>query len=257
MTAPPVPQLPANVLAFDTATERMAVALQAPGGPWHVNAAGGAAASATLLPHVHGLLAAAGLAATALQFVAFGRGPGAFTGLRTACAVAQGLGFGLACPLLAVDSLLIVAEDARVRWPGGLADSAAAFDIAVAMDARMDEAYAAVYRWQCGAWQVLQPPALYTLAALSEALQHTTPLHAVAGSAWPAFGARLPVPQGAALCADEIDRAAALLRLAVRAAAVDEGIDAAQALPLYLRDKVAHTTQERHAQRAAVLVAAP
>ena len=255
MTSPPVPPPPVTLLAFDTATEHMAVALQAPGGPWLVNAEGGAAASATLLPQVGGLLAAAGIAPSALQFVAFGRGPGAFTGLRTACAVAQGLGFGLACPLLAIDSLLIVADDARVQWQAPV-DDAAAFDIAVAMDARMDEAYAAVYRWQAGAWQVLRHPALYTLPALNELLSQAA-VHAVAGSAWTAFGMRLPVPAAATRLSQEKDRAAALLRLALRAAAAGEGIDAAQALPLYLRDKVAHTTLEREARRAAALVAAP
>ncbi len=238
-----------KLLAFDTSTERLALALHAPGGPWFVDAPGGAAASATLLPQALRLLAGAGLQPAALQFVAFGRGPGAFTGLRTACAVAQGLGFGIGCPLLAIDSLLIVAEDAR-RQAG--ADDGP-FDAAVAMDARMDEAYAARYRWQGGAWQVLQAPALFTLPALLAAWAAVPP-QAVAGSAWPAFGARLPVPGGAAVYA-EADRAAALLRLALQAAAAGAGVDAADALPLYLRDKVAFTTLERDALRAAAAAA--
>ena len=240
----------ARLLAFDTSTERLALALQAPGGPWCVDAAGGAAASASLLPQALRLLAAAGLGPAELQFVAFGQGPGAFTGLRTACAVAQGLGFGIGCPLLPIDSLLIVAEDARSQ--AAVAHDAP-FDIGVAMDARMDEAYAARYRWQGGAWQVLQPPALFTLPALNAAWAGAT-LQAVAGSAWPAFGARLPVPGGAPVFT-EAQRAAALLRLALQAAAAGAGIDAADALPLYLRDKVAFTTQERDALRAAAAAA--
>jgi len=234
-----------TLLAFDTSTERLALALHAPGGPWHVDAPGGAASSATLLPQALRLLAGAGLQPAALQYVAFGRGPGAFTGLRTACAVAQGLGFGIGCPLLPIDSLLIVAEDARRQAGGG----DASFDVGVAMDARMDEAYAARYRWQAGAWQLLQAPALFTLPALQAAWTDAPP-RAVAGSAWPAFGPRLPVPGGAAVYA-EADRAAALLRLALQAAAAGAGVDAADALPLYLRDKVAFTTQERAALRAA------
>ncbi len=247
---PPVPQPAPHVLAFDTSTEGLAVALQAPGGPWLVNAAGGAMASATLLPQVQRLLAAAGLALADLNFIGFGRGPGAFTGLRTACAVAQGLGYGLGCPLLAIDSLLIVAEDARAQAGPAAGAGDEAFDVAVAMDARMDEAYAALYRWQGGAWQELQAPALYTLAALQQRWAGATP-HAVAGSAVPAFGERLAAPGGAAVYAQEIDRAAALLRLACAAAAAGAGIDAAQALPLYVRDKVAFTTSEREAVRAA------
>lgn len=243
-----------QLLAFDTSTERLALALQAPGGPWCVNAAGGAAASATLLPQAQRLLAGAGLRLADLRFIAFGRGPGAFTGLRTACAVAQGLAHGIGCPLLPIDSLLIVAEDARRQAAAsGDVRDAAPFDIGVAMDARMDEAYAACYRWQGGAWQVLQAPALFTLPALNAAWDGAA-LQAVAGSAWPAFGARLPVPGGVPVFA-ETQRAAALLRLALHAAVAGAGIDAADALPLYLRDKVAFTTLERDALRAAAAAA--
>ena len=245
-----MPAAPPRVLAFDTATESLAVALAAPGGPWCVDAPGGAAASATLLPQVHRLLAAAGLVPAALDFIAFGRGPGAFTGLRTACAVAQGLGYGLDRPLLAIDSLLIVAEDARAQAHGG-----EGFSVGVAMDARMEESYAAAYRWQGGAWHVLHPPALYTLPAL-EAAWAGLPLQALAGTAWSAFGERLARPQGAALWPREAGRAVALLRLAVHSAAAGEGIAAAEALPLYLRDKVAFTTAERTAALTAARTAA-
>jgi tRNA threonylcarbamoyladenosine biosynthesis protein TsaB len=244
-----------SLLAFDTSTETMAVAVQGPSGAQWLNAPGGALASATLLPHVHALLAQAGMGFKHLQAIAFGRGPGAFTGLRTACAVAQGLGLGLGQPLLPIDSLLIVAEDARAQAnpPDGL------FDVSVAMDARMDEVYAGRYRWCDGHWQVRSAPALYSLMGLAQAwaadgMQATssTGLHAVAGSAIKAFGDRLPTlaKAPAALRFDtEANRAAALLRLAVHAAQNGPGMDAADALPLYLRDKVAHTTAEREAMR--------
>ncbi len=249
---PSTPALPpVRVLAFDTASEQLAIGLQGPGGPLSLLAPGGAAASATLLPQVHALLGRAGLALADLDVIAFGRGPGAFTGLRTACAVAQGLGFGLGKPLLPVDSLLIVAEDALEQAGAG----AAAFDVGVAMDARMDEVYAARYRWHDGRWQVLQPPALFSLPGLAAAWSGQR-LDAVAGSALAAFGGRLVLPGGAARLAQEADRAGALLRLAVRAAQAGEGIDAAAALPLYLRDKVAQTTAERESLRAAATGAA-
>jgi tRNA threonylcarbamoyladenosine biosynthesis protein TsaB len=236
---------PPRVLAFDTSTERLAVALQGPDGAWHANVEGGAAASAALLPQAAALLAQAGLGWADLDFIAFGRGPGAFTGLRTSCAVAQGLAYGLGRPVLAIDSLLIVAEDARAQH-----SPAGPFDLGVAMDARMDEAYAAAYRWDGAGWQVLSAPALYALPALAAAWSGLS-LQAVAGTAWPAFEGRLPPPAGARVGAPEADRAAALLRLALRAARAGEGLDAAQALPLYLRDKVAFTTEERAAQAAA------
>ncbi|WP_085978598.1 tRNA (adenosine(37)-N6)-threonylcarbamoyltransferase complex dimerization subunit type 1 TsaB, partial [Rubrivivax gelatinosus] len=114
---------------------------------WTADEAGGALASAALLPTVQALLARAGLVLADLEAVAFGRGPGAFTGLRTSCAVAQGLAFGIGCPVLPVDSLLIVAEDARVQ--------------------RMDEVYAARWRWADGRWNEVVAPALYTLEAFA------------------------------------------------------------------------------------------
>lgn len=237
---------PPRLIAFDTSTERMAVALQSPAGAALLDEPGGAAASATLLPRIGRLLADAGLAHADLDCIAFGRGPGAFTGLRTACAVAQGLAFGAGKPVLAIDSLLIVAEDARLQ-----AGASGVFDVGVAMDARMDELYAAAYRFNGTAWQVLAEPALLALPALAEAWRGLA-LHAVAGSAWSAFGARLAVP-APRVFAHEQGRAAALLRLALASAAAGEGVDAAEALPLYLRDKVALTTREREAARAAAV----
>ena len=237
----------ACLLAFDTSTEHLALALRGRDGAGFTRlAAGGAAASAALLPQVHGLLAQARLTLADLDAVAFGRGPGAFTGLRTACAVAQGLGLGLARPLLPIDSLLIVAEDARAQ----AAPDAAAFEVGVAMDARMDEVYAGRYRWQGGHWQVLQAPALCSLPALAEAWAGATS-QAVAGSALAAFGPRLALPAGGVRVETERDRAGALLRLAVQAAQDGQGVDAAEALPLYLRDKVALTSAEREAVRSA------
>jgi len=235
---PALPLLP--VLALDTATESIAAGLHAGGAAFTAVAPGGALASTQLLPLLNTLLHRAQLQWHELRAIAFGQGPGAFTGLRTACAVAQGLGYGIGCRLLPVDSLLIVAEDAREQTavPDGL-------EVAVVMDARMDEAYAARYRWQGERWQVLQAPALYTLPALNVAWLGASARGLVAGSALAAFGARLSLPAGWQRVEREQDRAAALLRLAVRAALSGEGLDPAAALPLYLRDKVALTTVER------------
>jgi tRNA threonylcarbamoyladenosine biosynthesis protein TsaB len=233
-----------RLLALDTATERMAVAVVAGALDHAAQEEGGARTSQRLLPLAFELLQRAGLGVRDLDAVAFGRGPGAFTGLRTACSVAQGLALGVGCPVLAVDSLAIVAEDARVRH--------GATTLWVAMDARMDEAYAASYAFVDGRWQVRRAPARYTLEALQAAWQDAPP-QAVAGSALAAFGARLPT--GAARRLDDdaaVDRAAALARLARAAWSQGEAVDAAQALPLYLRDKVALTTAERAAARNAV-----
>jgi tRNA threonylcarbamoyladenosine biosynthesis protein TsaB len=187
------------------------------------------------------VLERAGLTLTDLDAIAFGRGPGAFTGLRTACSVAQGLAFGAGLPVLAIDSLALLAEDAFA------AHGAAA--VWVAMDARMDEVYAAAYRRVGAQWFAEQAPALWSLAALKEAWQREPPA-CVAGTALTAFGPRLPCAAALRLPAPH-DRAAALARLARTAWQRGEAVDAALALPLYLRDKVAQTTAERDAARAA------
>jgi tRNA threonylcarbamoyladenosine biosynthesis protein TsaB len=228
-----------RLLAFDTSTEVMSIALRQPGSTLVVDAPGGAQASARLIPEILTLLARGACRLAELDAIAFGAGPGAFTGLRTACSVAQGLALGAGKPVLAIDSLLIVAQDAA-------GDDA--FDGWVAMDARMDEVYAAPYRRSGAAWQALAAPALWTLAALNARWTAEPPV-LVAGSALEAFGARLQC--GAARRVPQArSRAAALAELAQQAWARGAAVDAALALPVYLRDKVALTTAEREAARA-------
>lgn len=237
-----------SLLAFDTSTEVLAVAAAGPRGECAWNGPGGAAASAQLVPTITTVLDRAGLVLADVAAIAFGRGPGAFTGLRTSCAVAQGLGFGLARPVLPLDSLLIVAEDALESRP----DPGAPGIVAVAMDARMDEIYGGIYERQGSGWVTRLAPALYGLAEWNVVLdQHAGAVHLLAGSAPGAFGVRLHVPAGVEVRATERDRAAALLRLARRAFEAGAAVDAAQALPMYLRDKVALTTAERAAAKAA------
>jgi tRNA threonylcarbamoyladenosine biosynthesis protein TsaB len=234
-----------KLLALDTATESMAVGLADGEASLTLNAEGGALASDRLVPAVLDLLARRGLKPDALDAIAFGQGPGAFTGLRTAVAVAQGLAFGIGCPLLPIDSLLIVAEDARGQ--AGLADMP--FDAWVAMDARMDEVYAGAYRHDGARWHTVAAPALYDLPTLNARWAGTgAPLH-LAGSAIEAFAGRLAWGPFARLWQRQQDRAASLLRLARAAWAQGSTVQAAKALPIYLRDKVALTTAEREAAR--------
>ena len=220
------------LLALDSSTDTMAVALVTPGQTRVFEAAGGAQASARLLPEVKALLAEAGVALGELDAVAFGQGRGAFTGLRTACAVAQGLAFGIGRPVLAVDSLMLVAEDARAQGAGD--------DLWVAMDARIGEIYAAHYRHDGGTWQVLDAPALYAPAALAA---HWGEPVAVAGTALTEYAEALGPVRDA--WPRTRSRAAALGALALAAWERGETRDAAEALPVYVRDKVALTTAER------------
>lgn len=222
-----------RVLALDTSTETLAVALQAGGRRWCHQGPGGAAASAQLLPQVRAMLAQAGLAVADLDAVAFGQGPGAFTGLRTACSVAQGLAFGAGLPLVPVDSLLIVAQDLRRRL-----GEPAQLDVGVVMDARMGEVYAGRYLWTRGAWTVTAPAGLYSPQDLP--LVWSPPCAHLAGN-----GVHLCPGWGADADLDAIDRAASLLDLALMGLAAGRTFSPAEAAPVYLRDKVALTTAER------------
>ena len=225
------------LLAVDSATDTMALALVTPGQTAVFEAPGGAQASARMLPEIKALLAGAGRQMADLDAIAFGQGPGAFTGLRTACAVAQGLAFGLDRPVLAIDSLMLVAEDARAQGAGD--------DVWVAMDARIGEIYAARYRWVDGAWTVAEAPALYKPEALAA---HWGQPAAAAGSALTEYAAALgELPRA---WPQARSRAHALAALAQAAWQRGEGRDAAEALPVYVRDKVALTTAEREEAKA-------
>ena len=225
------------LLAFDTATERLHIGLAAGDSIWLHESEGGARASAALIPGLRALLRDAGIGLADLDAIAFGRGPGAFTGLRTACSVAQGLAFGSHKPVLPVDTLMAVAEDARER--------ARVADVWVAMDARMGEIYAGHYRLDAGAWQAVVAPALYSLDALNTQWTIAPPA-SVAGTALAAFGAHLDT--GAArVIADARPGGLALLACARFGLAHGHAVDATSAVPLYLRDRVAYTTAEREA----------
>jgi len=232
-----------TLLAFDTATELLSVALAARGRVHSHEAAGGMLASATLIPEILRMLDEAGVALRELDAIVFGRGPGAFTGLRTACSVAQGLAFGAAKPVLPIDTLLALAEDAR--------RSAAPQRVWALLDARMNEIYAAQYAFDGTRWDVLDAPMLTTPEVLNERWRREPP-NMVAGNALGAFGERLATA-AAERAPDALPRATALLALAP--ALIERGalVDAALALPLYVREKVAQTTAERDAARAAKL----
>ncbi len=236
-----------NLLAFDTSTESLSLGVLrtpagtgAPGSLLLRDGAGGRESSATLIPAVLDLLREAGLALPGLQAIVFGAGPGSFTGLRTACAVAQGLAFGADLPVLPVETLLAVAEEAR--------HTAGVSQVTAVLDARMDEVYTASYthdgaRWQRqGSITLCRPEALQVPAGF-----------AVAGNALAVYGERLPTGAG---YVPALPTAAALLRVAPALLADGLAIAAAQALPVYVRDKVAQTTEERMALRGAAPAAA-
>jgi tRNA threonylcarbamoyladenosine biosynthesis protein TsaB len=228
-----------TLLAIDTATEVMHLALVAGDAVYVQAEAGGARASAALLPAVQALLAQAGLALPQVQAFGFGRGPGAFTGIRTACSVTQGLAMGTGRPVIAIDTLMAVAEAARQQGAGP--------DLWAATDARMGEVYAARYLFDSaqGRWQTLEPAALYAPQALAALLASPAGQGAgLAGNAAAVF-ADVLVPAAPAVWPAARPAGEALAALARAAFARGELLDAAQAVPLYVRDKVAQTTDER------------
>ena len=224
-----------NLLAFDTSTDTLCIAVQRADALWQHRGPGGAQSSAQLLPAIRRLMDQAGLEFKALDAIVFGRGPGSFTGLRTACAIAQGLAFGADVPVLPVDTLLAVAEAARAEH--------GCTNVVAVLDARMNEVYHAPYSYRDGVWQaagdagVCAPEALQVPAGWS-----------VVGNAQAAYGERL-APGALHLAA--LPTSAALLRLAPALLAAHGSQPAAAALPLYIRDKVAQTTAERAAARLA------
>ena len=222
-----------NLLAFDTSTEALSVAVAGAGVCVAQAGEGGAKASAPLIPTVLALLEQAGLALGELDAIVFGSGPGSFTGLRTACSVAQGLALGAGVPVLPVETLMAVAEDAR--------DRTGAQDVLALLDARMDEVYLARYTHDGRRWH---RDASVRLAA-PEAVVAAEGI-VFAGNVFRGYGERIA---GGVARVEAMPTAAALLRLAPALLADGEGRPADQALPLYVRDKVAQTTAERAAAR--------
>lgn len=230
------------LLAFDTSTDRLHLGLKLGPREWHEEGASGPAAGRDLVERIMKLLAGAGIGLGRLDAIAFGRGPGAFTGLRSACSAAQGLALGSRLPLIAVDTLMAVAEDARQRR--GVAD------VWAALDARMDEIYAAHYAHDGLCWRTLAAPALYAPQDLS-AVWRAQPPRAVAGNALQAYAQRLETGT-AEWISEARPGARALLACAVAARPAQAERDAEAALPLYLRHRVALTTAEREAMKAAL-----
>jgi tRNA threonylcarbamoyladenosine biosynthesis protein TsaB len=196
--------------------------------------------SQSVLPMVQELLAEAGLRLAECDAVAFGAGPGSFTGVRTACGVAQGLAFGAGLPVLPLVTLEAMAEACRER--------SGATDVLAVLDARMGEVYWAQYRYD-GAWHTVCPPALCAPGAVQPQESATLAACGNGFAAYPQeFAAR---PFAANALADIVPHARELARLAVPALARGDAVPAAQAQPLYLRNKVAYTFAERQAINAA------
>jgi tRNA threonylcarbamoyladenosine biosynthesis protein TsaB len=216
-----------RILALETATHRLSAALWHNGEVVERSVHQPNSSSEWLLPAVHALMSEAGCALRDLDGIAFGAGPGSFTGLRLAAGCAQGLAFGLDLPVLGVCTL------------EALALASGEEKVFACLDARMNEVYSAAYdKGVLVLPPVVTPPAEVPMPA---------------GEGWVGCGDGFAIyrdrlPDFSRLRADVAPTAAAVARLAAPRFACGEGIDAAQAVPLYVRDKVALTTAERLAR---------
>ena len=242
-------------LAIETSTDMLSLAITSTQGDssevWTHTSQGGAKSSQLVLPEIVRLMEEAQIRFTDLTAVVFGKGPGSFTGLRTASSVAQGLAFGAGVPVLPIDTLLAVAEDARyqnvqqkqqkTQQPEQLPEEAKRFF--VAMDARMDQVYTAAYEWR-SEWQCVQSPSVLSPEDICVPTEWKDLDFTTVGNAWDTFATRWPTTLSVKHM-HAMPTAQALLRLAPVAFEQGLAVPPEQALPIYIRDKVAQTTQER------------
>jgi tRNA threonylcarbamoyladenosine biosynthesis protein TsaB len=265
-----------KLLVLDTSTEWCSAALWLDGQIQARRVLAGQRHSSLLLPMVDELLRESDLGLRQLDGIGYGAGPGSFTGLRIACAVTQGLAFGADLPVVGISTLESIAEQAgaaqvlRQDHPQGVgrgckADESAttthrpegeclaAYPLRVltVLDARMAEVYWAAYRRDGTGWRAVSEPQL----ALPESVTVPSGGEWVgAGNGFAALGAvlrpRLAV-QLARIDDTLMPDAAAMAPLAAQAFQRGEGMDAALAAPIYLRDKVALTVDERRRKKSA------
>jgi len=227
-----------KILAVETSTEYCSVALWQDGTVNERCELVGQRHSEVLMAMVDALLKDAALGIKDVDGIAFGKGPGSFTGVRIACGVAQGLALGLDVNVVGVCTLQALAEASGKE------------KVIAALDARMGELYLAAYERRAGSWETVIEPCLCRA--------DTAP--AVSGDNWFGAGSGFAVSpstnsgqalsahygkQLAGVDAQAVPQAGAVARLGAGEFARGNAVDAALALPLYLRDKVALKTSER------------
>lgn len=223
-----------NILALDTSTEYCSVALWRDGDIDARETLAGQRHSALLLNMVDGVLRERGFTVRDLDCIAFGAGPGSFTGLRIACGVVQGLAFGAGLPVVGVSTLLALAEAAR------------AARVICCLDARMGQVYHAAYERDGDRWATAHFPGLCAPAAVPP-LPGDSPWTGC-GSGFKVYGevlARRYAGRLSAIIPDAYPHARHIAQLAVREFEQGRALTAENAVPVYIRDKVALRSDER------------
>jgi tRNA threonylcarbamoyladenosine biosynthesis protein TsaB len=221
-----------KLLALDTSTEFLSLAVQLGDKTFTHTQLAGNASSTLILPQIQALLDSANVKLDNLDGIAFGAGPGAFTGVRIACGVAQGLGFGANLPVVGVNTLLALAEASGVER------------VIACLDARMGEIYHAAFERKNNTWleisatQVCKPEAAPLLAGSWVGV----------GSGWAAYGEILSgvyASNVTKIDSEVTPTAEAILKLATPTFATGLAKPASEAAPIYIRNRVALTSLER------------
>ena len=222
-----------RVLALDTSTEHLSLALLIDGEIRVRETQAGQRHSELTLPMLNVLLVEAGVSLRSLDGLAFGQGPGSFTGIRIACGIAQGLAFGADLPVVGIPTLLALAAQAETPR------------VIACLDARMNEVYHAAYEREGESWREVHAPGLYAASAVP----------AVTGRDWLGIGSGFKVAEGAlrlryaeqvsAIWDERFPHAREIAQLGAQRLAQGQGVPAWEAVPLYIRDKVALKTSER------------
>ena len=221
-----------NLLALDTSTEFLSLALQLGDKLFTHHQYAGNASSELILPKIQALLDAANMQLKDLHGIAFGAGPGAFTGVRVACGVAQGLGFGANLPVVGVNTLLAVAQ------------ASGADKVVACLDARMGEIYHAVFEKINGEW-IEQSNIIVCKPEASPVLEG---VWVGVGSGWAAYDEILNsiyAQNLTKIMAEITPTAEAILKLATPTFTAGLAKPASEAAPIYVRNRVALTTIER------------
>lgn len=220
-----------KILALDCSTEFCSVALITGEVVLSKEEQAGQRHSERVLPMVDAVLAESGVELKSLSAIAFGSGPGSFTGLRIAAGVAQGLAFGANVPVIPIPTLLALAQATQQAR------------VLAVLDARMGEIYAAAYERVGGEWRTIFAPCLGKPDAVPSL---PNGIWVGVGSGFLAYGELLKNrfrEQLGAVDASRYPRAIEVAELAVDR--LREAVAAEGALPLYIRDKVALTETER------------
>ncbi len=222
-----------KLLALDASTEFLSLALMVDENISTYYEYAGRTASQLILPQIQILLDTAKIKLTDLDGIAFGAGPGAFTGVRIACGVAQGLGFGASLPVEAVNTLKVLAQ------------GSGASKVIVCTDARMGEVYHAAFEWQDNGWVEVLPAGVYKPEAVPE-IEGSAWIGV--GSGWKAYGDVLSHRYQENIIEKRPNvtpMAEAILQLTHRLFESGAAKTASEARPIYIRNRVALTTSER------------